>query len=79
MSIPPKQEQNDKISTMIEDASASRVSLTNQNSFFNSCDKIYLPLAFARFKTMKGQTDVVKGGLEVIMSDDGQMVNIYSD
>jgi len=28
---------------------------------------------------MKGQTDLVKGGLEVTMSDDGQVVNIYSD
>jgi hypothetical protein len=28
---------------------------------------------------MKGQNDVVKGGLEVIVSEDGQTVNIYSD
>jgi hypothetical protein len=28
---------------------------------------------------MKDQNDVVKGGLEVIVSDDGKMVNIYSD
>jgi hypothetical protein len=64
---------------MIEDPSATRMSQSLQNSYINSCDKIYLPIAFARFKTMKGQTDIVKGGLEVTMSDDGHVVNIYSD
>lgn len=56
---------------MIEDASASRMSQIHQNIFFNTCDKIYLPISFLRFKTEHGLNDVAKGGLEVRISEDG--------
>lgn len=50
----------------MEDPSASRVTLqAHANSYYNACDRIYLPITFARFKTIKGSNDVVKGGLEV--------------
>lgn len=69
--ISHKSEQLDKGSTMIDDASASRMSQIHQNSFFNTCDKIYLPISFLRFKTENGLNDVAKGGLEVRVSEDG--------
>ncbi len=40
----------EKMTTM-EDVSANRLSQLN-NSSFNACDKIYLPISFLRFKLM---------------------------
>lgn len=76
--IPQKSEQIEKMSTMMEDVSASRIT-DIQNSFFNTCEKIYLPISFVRFKPEKGLNDAGKSGVEVTVSEDSQTVHIFSD
>jgi hypothetical protein len=55
--------------TTMEDVSANRLSQIN-NSSFNACDKIYLPISFLRFKTIEdgNELEVPEGGLEVRIS-----------
>jgi hypothetical protein len=58
----------EKMTTM-EDVSANRLSQIN-NSSFNACDKIYLPISFLRFKTIDdgNELGIPEGGLEVRIS-----------
>lgn len=63
----------------MEEVSKGRMHMINNNSTYNTSDKIFLPITFLRFKTENGTDDIVKGGLEVKLSEDGQTLDIFSD